>query len=728
MTRAVRTGLAALFLGLAVPGGALAARFDAALERKLEAARAPAGQLEETRELRSFGTRFVRFRQEVAGIPVLGAELVVTDGPGQRADLVLDATRGRVGPPPRARVSRGAAIAAARRRARVTRLRAPARAALAILPRARRSLLVWRVLLPARSPLASFEVLVDARTRSVVRVRDLLRHEDGTAVVFDPNPVTTQGSRSNLEDNFDADSAPLNALYKPVILPRLDLNSTCLIGAWVRATLPEGDVCAPARDFTGIRRSDRRFEAVMAYFHIDRAQAYIQSLGFTNIVNRQIRANVNAIEADNSFYDPNTRQLTFGTGGVDDAEDADVIVHEYGHAIQESQIPNFEGGAVGEGFGDYLAAALAANQSPSPVFNPCIGEWDRLGAGDPAPVPCLRRTDRALTVDQVGPGTACEGRIHCAGEAWSGALWTIRSVLGGAATDRVVLQSHFSLTARSGFHEAAMALLAADQALNGGANQPFLTNLLQSRGLLDADRIDNDVSGARPLSVPGEAAGLLDVTSDMHDVYRVDLVAGARVSFRLTASGGSFDLNLYRPGTTTVADAGAIVRTAGDPGPNELLAYTPPTTGTYFVDVVVGSGGGAYRLEAFAYADGDAVADGRDNCATVANPAQTDWNGNGRGDACDRSSAATIDRVRVRGRSIAVRGTLRPADLPASAYRIVVRRGNRLVREAAGARRSGNAVVLTVRVARPGRYRLQAVVRDRRYAASVSRTVVVRIR
>jgi hypothetical protein len=28
-------------------------------------------------------------------------------------------------------------------------------------------------------------------------------------------------------------------------------------------------------------------------------------------------------------------------GGVDDAEDADVILHEYGHAIQDNQVPGF---------------------------------------------------------------------------------------------------------------------------------------------------------------------------------------------------------------------------------------------------------------------------------------------------------------------------------------------------------------------------------------------------
>jgi Zn-dependent metalloprotease len=49
---------------------------------------------------------------------------------------------------------------------------------------------------------------------------------------------------------------------------------------------------------------------------------------------------------------------------VDDAEDADVIVHEYGHAIQADQVPGFgaggDAGGMGEGFGDYLAGTISA--------------------------------------------------------------------------------------------------------------------------------------------------------------------------------------------------------------------------------------------------------------------------------------------------------------------------------------------------------------------------------
>ena len=50
-----------------------------------------------------------------------------------------------------------------------------------------------------------------------------------------------------------------------------------------------------------------------------------------------------AFKADNSFYSPATRKIKYGSGGVDDAEDADVILHEYGHSIQDDQVPGFGG-------------------------------------------------------------------------------------------------------------------------------------------------------------------------------------------------------------------------------------------------------------------------------------------------------------------------------------------------------------------------------------------------
>ena len=160
----------------------------------------------------------------------------------------------------------------------------------------------------------------------------------------------------------------------------------------------------------------------MAYFHVDRMQLYLQkTLGFANVVHRAIPVNLHATQEDNSFYSPTTGALNFGDGGVDDAQDGDVISHEYGHAIQDSQVPGFgvttEGGTIGEGFGDYWQAAMSANQGNADVFNTCFAEWDTSAVSDD-PIPCLRRVDNQWTVDQAVQ--ECGGHeIHCVGQAWS---------------------------------------------------------------------------------------------------------------------------------------------------------------------------------------------------------------------------------------------------------------------------------------------------------------------
>jgi zinc metalloprotease ZmpB len=64
------------------------------------------------------------------------------------------------------------------------------------------------------------------------------------------------------------------------------------------------------------------------------------------------RVRINQLAYDNSFATDHPKDE--GKGGVDDAEDAEAILHEYGHAIHFSQKVSFdgEGGAISEGFGD----------------------------------------------------------------------------------------------------------------------------------------------------------------------------------------------------------------------------------------------------------------------------------------------------------------------------------------------------------------------------------------
>jgi hypothetical protein len=158
------------------------------------------------------------------------------------------------------------------------------------------------------------------------------------------------------------------------------------------------------------------------HFHIDRVQRYIQTLGFNNILNRPIKVNIQGRTDDNSDYSPVTKALRFGTSRRDDAEDAEIILHEYGHAIQDDQVPGFgatdEGGAMGEGFGDYRSQLLA-DHSPCRL-QPCVGTWDAVSYSGDDP-PSLRR----LTATR---NTRVMSKAKCNddGEIWSACLWQIR--------------------------------------------------------------------------------------------------------------------------------------------------------------------------------------------------------------------------------------------------------------------------------------------------------------
>jgi hypothetical protein len=492
MSRLSRLGAAALVAGALLAPTATAATADS-VQRVAARANAPLAQLARAEPVTiPGGGEIERYRQHAGGLPVLGAEAVVVDPPGTAPTLVGDHTVAGLDPSGRPRLSRAAAIARAMRATAASRLRGRSSARLAVDPASES--VVWQVLIASGRPAADYEVLVDAADGRIVRVRDLLRHLTGSALLFVPNPVVQQGGYSGLKDNADRDSSLLNSLRQPVTLERLTSANGCLEGQYADVGLGRGHtpVCAPGANFTAFSRHSDKFEALMAYFHIDRTRAYIDGLGLSRALSpKPQRVFADSLTDDNSFFSPKRRSISYGTGGVDDAEDADVIIHEYGHSVQDQSVHLFgstlQGGSMGEGFGDYLAAVMSSQATGgNPTFDPCMFEWDATSYTNDT---CARRTDKAINLRTAK--RKCGGDPHCIGEVWSGMLWKLRATLGldlngQSVVDRNVLESHFMLTRKANFREGVRALLAADQSLYAGAHAPAISAEAIARGLCPA--------------------------------------------------------------------------------------------------------------------------------------------------------------------------------------------------------------------------------------------------
>jgi hypothetical protein len=375
------------------------------------------------------------------------------------------------------------------------------------------SRLVWAV--RSDLPDGATRTLVDARTGSVVDVQHIEQRADGTGRVFDPNPVVTLRNPA-LQDGNDADLAVLAPAYRTVPLTHLD-GSGLLRGDYADVIAPSAVRAFSASLAFPFDRSAPGFSQTMAYFHVTTAQEYIQGLGFTDVNNKRQQIRPDGMADDASYFDGIS--IVLGSGGVDDAEDAEIIWHEYGHAVQFDQFLVFGGGdtgAIGEGFGDYLAATLSQPVSGG-YGDACLAEWNSAGLATPRP--CLRRVDSDLTVaDRTG-------NAHADGQIWSRALWDLNSSLGRDAANILILESQFAYPPRPTFVDAAAVTVETARRLYGGSVANGVRKAFADRGI---------ASKARP------AKGKPSTTKAPPDLHEVARLGG-------TAPGGSTYEDVFEP-------------------------------------------------------------------------------------------------------------------------------------------------------------------------------------
>jgi Zn-dependent metalloprotease len=349
---------------------------------------------------------------------------------------------------------------------------------LAVLPGAQAKL-VYDVVSDAGA--GATRTLVDARTGSVVKRESLIKNVDGTGKVFSPNPVADLQAEQ-LTDHSDRNSAVPDVAYHTVKLTNLD-GSGFLHGDFASIADPVNKQPRSASNTFNFLRADDFFESVMAYYSITEAEKYIQRLGFTDVNNRSQPIVTTGFKDDNSFYDPSNGQVTFGTGGVDDAEDSEVIWHEYGHSIQDNQVPGFgdseEAGAIGEAFGDWWALIMSSAVQRDTAVTPlaCIMDWDSTFYTSDEPH-CLRRTDTDLKFgDRVG-------EVHFDGQIWSRALFDIFKAFGRDKAATLVLESQFSFTPMITMAQAARATVDTAKAMFGQRDAQTVQAAFHARDII----------------------------------------------------------------------------------------------------------------------------------------------------------------------------------------------------------------------------------------------------
>jgi len=306
-----------------------------------------------------------------------------------------------------------------------------------------------------------------------------------TAWVFNPDPLTSanQNYGAPYSDQNDQDVAELNAQRAPVQINVTFQNDTFFlrneyasIEDYSLPNIAPAYSLSPQFNFT---RAQNGFEDVNAYYHITTMQLHMQDLEFTDLVNYPIAIDAHALNgSDNSNFNPGFAppRLQFGEGGVDDAEDADVVIHEYGHAIMHSAAPNTNNGTqrktLDEAVGDYFASSYSRAISSF--------RWEDVFTWDGHNEYWLGRS--SVSSDHYPEDL--QNNIYLDADIWSATLMQIWGDIGREATDAIMLQAAYSFSENMTMPQAAMLFLQADTLLYNGAHFTPIRQRMYDRGLL----------------------------------------------------------------------------------------------------------------------------------------------------------------------------------------------------------------------------------------------------
>lgn len=558
----------------------------------------------------------VRFHQQWQGVPVHGAEVSLTLQPNRTAVMVNNSFVHKVDLP-----DVTPAISANRARAITLSYLNPAGPVtdefndLKIVETNEGIKLAYRVSLVAMEPMGEWEVFVDAKTGEILRVTDIAAYHkhrkepayvpfptmvvDGTGNVWVPDPLSSAGADygdTGFSDNNDANSPELLAQQVSVTLRDITLEGGMyfLKGPWCEITdeeSPNRGVFEQPTNIWDFDREDNEFEAVNVYYHIDESMRYLnEDLGIAVAPTDYaggVRCDPSGLNgADNSHYIGGSQRLAWGDGGVDDAEDSDVIHHELGHGLHDwitmGGLSQQQG--LSEGCGDYWAAS----------YNRSLGDWTAM---DPQYFWIFNWDGH----NEFWNGRSCgvtttwssslNGGIHTQGQVWSTSMMQVWDAIGKRKTDIIFWEGLAMTNGSSNQNDAANAVYLAARAIPECTALELMTihTILTNRGY-QLPPFELPVEWLSFNATPTDKAVALDWTTTFEsgtDYYEVERSVNEGRTFsvigRQDAAGESLENRAY-----------ALTDNSPATGPNTYRIRQVDVDGNFsYSDIVTVSFGGS---------------------------------------------------------------------------------------------------------------------------------------
>lgn len=309
--------------------------------------------------------------------------------------------------------------------------------------------------------------------------------------VFSPDPLTTAKSyyRAPFLDYNDSNYTEIDAQQKIFEVKATfdESNNTFLLRSGKKEMndingTPVNNVPALTQSNFYFTRNQKEFESVNAFYHISQMENYIKSLGLNNLDASPLSIDGQGKEDDNSAFVEalNPKVILFGLGGVDDAEDADVVVHEYMHYVSAMAAPNsnngFERTAIDEGLADYFATAYSKNIDTfrwQDMFT-----WD--GHNE-------YWKGRRMVNSRTYPDSLIANDIHTSGLILAGMMIDLHDAIGRKDCDLLMLNAMYNFFPLMGYDELTTILLQTEKALFNEKYKCLLLKNMRERGLVSPE-------------------------------------------------------------------------------------------------------------------------------------------------------------------------------------------------------------------------------------------------